>query len=247
MSLKQTIKNYNQEQLTSVPKAILEALSRNASLTQQEIQCCKIKENALQLGDAFPPFQLNCSDGEHHKLGELLTAGPVIVSFYRGGWCPYCVLELKALNDIINQLPQLNATLVAVSPEIEQHAHQTKQENQLNFSLLRDDANQLALACGLVYTLPDEIINQYTKFGLDFKSRHNDSEHRLPIPATFILDQQGIIRYAFVEEDFMSRAEPTEIIKVLRGLEIVPEKIKVTKSKDWWQRLRARFTPGQQR
>lgn len=218
MSLQRTIQDYRQQQADAISPTVLEALSRSASLTQQEIQQKELVKHALRIGDHFPDFTLNASDDEPCSLDTLLQSGPLIVSFYRGGWCPYCILELKALSDIVNLLPRLNATLVAVSPEITRHASQTKQENHLNFSLLRDDANQLAEACGLAFTLSEELLDQYHKFGLNLTARNDDEHNRLPIPATFVLDQKGIVRYAFVEDDFMSRAEPGDILTVLKEM-----------------------------
>ncbi len=218
MSLQHNIEEYNKQQIDTVPTDILEALARNASLTQQEIVRKEMCQNALTIGDIFPDFNLSTSEGSLCSLDSLLNTGPVIINFYRGGWCPYCLLELKALNDIVTKLPQLNATLVAISPELALHATETKQQNHLNFNLLRDNASELAKRCGLVYTLTEELTAQYIKFGLDIKARHDTEVHQLTIPATYILDQHGIVRYAFVEEDFMTRAEPDEMIKVLAGL-----------------------------
>ncbi len=219
MSLQQSIEDFKQHRESTLPAAILELISRNVSLTQQAIQQVAVVENAIKVGEKFPAFELQSSEGERYSLSYFLSSGPVIISFYRGGWCPYCVIELKALAEITNQLPALNTELIAVSAELPQHLNETKHHNQLNFSLLRDEFNQLAEACGLVFNLTEELLNQFEQFGIDLKVRSDEKEDRLAIPATFILDQTGIVKYAFVEDDYMTRAEPNEILNVLKSLE----------------------------
>lgn len=211
MTLKQDLQAYHQHQKDTVPAAILEILSRNTSMLQQQ----NLKEKALIVGEHFPEFTLQDSDGEQCSLKDLLSQGPVVVSFYRGGWCPYCVIELKALRDIVAKLPAVNATLVAISPEAPVHCAATKADNNLNFRVLSDFDNALAHQCGLVFPLSKELIAQYINFGIDICERHKNDHFELPIPATYIVGIDRKIHYAFVEEDYISRAEPTAIIEVL--------------------------------
>jgi peroxiredoxin len=214
MSLKESIAAYSYQLASSLSNEVLEVLSRNTSMLQEQ----NLAGKALKVGEKFPSFCLNDSDNNSHSLDALLSHGPIIISFYRGGWCPYCVLELKALRDIIGKLPELNATLIAISPETSKHSTNTKAQNALNFIVLSDNDNMLAKQCNLVFKVPTDLIAQYNHFGMDIKSHNGNEKFELPIPATYIIDQQRMIRFAFVEEDYISRAEPEQLLEVLQSM-----------------------------
>jgi len=212
--LQQSLAAYQFQMASSLPTEVLEILSRNTSLLQEQ----HLAEKALHEGDKFPVFSLVDSDGQEHSLTQLLAKGSVIISFYRGGWCPYCVLELKALRDMLESQPELNATLVAISPETQKHTADTKANNNLNFIVLSDEDNRLARQCGLTFKLGDDLLMQYENFGIDIQSHNGNDKFEIPIPATYIVDRQGVIRFAFVEEDYTSRAEPEKLLAVLGNL-----------------------------
>ena len=215
MSLRASLEQYRHELATSLPAEVLEVLSRNTSLLQER----KLAQQALRVGDTFPKFELIDSEGDSHSLTALIAKGPLIVSFYRGGWCPYCVLELKALCDIIDQLPELNTTLVAISPETVEYVAKTKAHNALNLIVLSDEDNRLAKDCGLVFKIPDDLLQQYRNFGISIEAHNGNTAYEIPIPATYVVDKSGVIRYAFVEEDYTSRAEPNKLLSVLLSLD----------------------------
>ncbi|WP_448547581.1 peroxiredoxin-like family protein [Thalassotalea fusca] len=214
MNLRQSLDEYKSKLASTLSKEVLEVLSRNTSLLQER----NLAEQAVSVGDTFPAFSLPDSHGNVHSLQETLERGPVIISFFRGGWCPYCVLELKALRDIVNDLPALNATLIAITPETPEHIADTVSRNELNFVVASDHNNQLAKQCGLVFTVPEDLLAAYVKLGIDINSNNGEEKAELPIPATYIVDQQGVIRFAFVEEDYISRAEPSHLVMVLQSL-----------------------------
>lgn len=214
MSLQKSLKEFQCQLALSVPKEVLEVLSRSTSLLQEQ----HLAEGVSKEGDIFPAFSLPDSEGITHDLASLLAKGPIIVSFYRGGWCPYCVMELKALRAIIEQLPELGATLVAISPETSKHSADTKVRNDLNFMILSDKDNGLARECGLVFKIPPDLLTQYQNFGFDIESHNGNDKFELPIPATYIVDQQGVIRFAFVEEDYTCRVEPEKLLGILKSL-----------------------------
>jgi len=214
MSLKASLQNFKYQQASSLPTEVLEVLSRNTSLLQDQ----KMAQKARQAGEPFPHFELADSDAHIYSLESFLSKGPLIVSFYRGGWCPYCVLELKALREIIERLPELNATLVAISPETTENVANTKNHNELNFVVLSDHDNQLARACGLVFKLPEDLLAQYRNFGIHIDSHNGNDKFEIPIPATYIIDSRQVIQYAFIEEDYTSRAEPEAILEILNSM-----------------------------
>ena len=214
MNLRHSLEEYKCKMASTLSKEVLEVLSRNTSLLQER----NLAEQAITVGNSFPAFTLPDSQGKPYSLTSLLEQGPVIISFFRGGWCPYCVLELKALRDIMNDLPTLNATLIAITPETQEHIAETVSQNELNFIVVSDQNNQLAKQCGLVFTVPDELLKEYQKLGIDINSNNGQAKAELPIPATYIVDQQGTVRFAFVEEDYISRAEPSHLVTILKAL-----------------------------
>ena len=214
MSLKDSLEQYKYELASSLPTEVLEVLSRNTSLLQER----KMAQQALQVGDTFPYFNLQSCDETHYSLDEFLSKGPLIISFYRGGWCPYCVLELKALREMVTRFPGLDATLVAISPETTEHVANTKAYNDLNFIVLSDEDNRLGKACRLVFKIPDDLLAQYRNFGIHIDSHNGNENFEIPIPATYIVDKQAVIRFAFVEEDYTSRAEPNKLLSVLQAM-----------------------------
>lgn len=165
----------------------------------------------LKVGDKAPNFTLNNQNGESVALYTLLEKGPVILTWYRGGWCPYCNLALKELADKNQEVLALGATLVALSPELPDQTLSTSQKNELSFQVLSDLNNDVARQFDLVFKLTPEVADAYeSKFAL---SKHNGSQSaELPIPATYIIDERGIIRYAYLNPDYKKRADVEEVM-----------------------------------
>lgn len=171
----------------------------------------------LRVGDKAPDFTLKNQSGNNVTLSELLKKGPVVVSWYRGGWCPYCNLALKGLSDRVDQIAKENATLVALTPELPDKSLSTSEKNHLKFSVLSDINNEVARKYDLVFKLDNQTATTYeNKFGLSNYNGNTSAE--LPIPATYIIDRQGIIRYAYVNPDYKQRANPNEIVMKLKEL-----------------------------
>ena len=179
-----------------------------------------IAGNCLQAGDRAPEFVLPNATGRLVSSRELLRHGPLVVSFYRGGWCPYCSLELRALEDTLDEIQQAGAQLVAVSPEHPDSALDTQEKNSLTFEVLSDAGNRVARQFGLVYELDRELRPLYQDFGIDIPARNRDQSYELPIPATYVIDTDGAIAHAFVDTDYTARLEPAEIVEALERLHI---------------------------
>ena len=184
-----------------------------ADLEQQ-----RLSEQALKVGDRSPDFELPDATGNTVKLSNLLKDGPVVVSFYRGGWCPYCNLELRALQQALPEFEKYNAKLVAISPETPDNSLSTQEKNELSFPVLSDVDNVVAKQLGLVFELAEALRPIYKQFGIDVASHNGNEKYELPMPATYVVDTTGIIRYAFIEEDYIKRAEPTDILATLAQL-----------------------------
>ncbi|MCQ8887953.1 AhpC/TSA family protein [Pseudoalteromonas carrageenovora] len=213
MSLKAQIDAYNVQKEAKLPADVLALMDT----TNEELIAQHIKDNALQIGAKVENFSLVNHNGESIELNDLLNKGPVIVSFYRGGWCPYCNLELKALNDYLAQFKTQSAQLIAISPQLPDETLSTTQKNELDFDVLSDVSNKVAEQFGLLFTLDERIQALYTQFGIDFEHYYGDKSFKLPLPATYVINQEGVITYAFLNEDYTLRAEPIDIMAALES------------------------------
>ena len=212
MSLKAQIDAYNVQKEANLPADVLALMNT----TNEELIAQHVRDNALQVGQKVANFSLANHCGDTVALTDLLAKGPVIISFYRGGWCPYCNLELKALNDYLPKFKAHNAQLVAVSPQLPDESLSTAQKNELEFDVLSDVSNTVANQFGLLFTLDERIQSLYTGFGIDFESYYGDKSFKLPLPATYVINQDGIITYAFISEDYTLRAEPEAVLNALQ-------------------------------
>jgi peroxiredoxin len=174
-----------------------------------------IEHHALQVGATAPDVTLPDALNQPVRLSTLWRSGPLVVIFYRGGWCPYCNLELRAWQQQLAALRQLGATLVAVSPQTPDNSLSTAEKNELAFPVLSDSALVAASAFGVVFELPPELIELYSKVGNDLPVLNGNGHWALPVPATYAIDGTGRIVYAHVEADYRERAEPAEVIAAL--------------------------------
>lgn len=173
---------------------------------------------ALKAGDRFPAVSLKDQSGRPTDVAALADAQPLVVTFYRGGWCPYCSLELRAYQKCLPEIEALGAKLVAVSPETPDNTLSTAEKNDLSFPVLSDDHGRLADALGIRFALSPAVRTLYEKFGHDLPTHNGDGAWSLPMPATFVVARGGIIAHAFVDPDYRNRLEPAVAIDVLRRL-----------------------------
>lgn len=169
----------------------------------------------LTVGDEAPRFTLPNASGQSVSLEDLLQNGPVIVTFYRGGWCPYCNLELRAYQRELGKIEANGATLVAISPETPDHSLSTQEKNDLAFQVLSDVENVVARQFDLVFNMPDYLIDVYKASGLDVAGHNGNEDWQLPKPATFIIQPSGKISFADVPDDYTKRTDPSAVIKLL--------------------------------
>ncbi len=179
-----------------------------------------IAKKSLQSGDIMPNFRLPNAVGTVVELQDLLRLGTVIISFYRGGWCPYCNLELRALQQYLPQFKALGANLVAISPETPDNSLSTAEKNELTFEVLSDVGNQFAKKLGLVFTLHSTLRPIYENFGINLSAYNGDDSFELPIPATYVVTQDAKIVEAFIDPDYTKRLDPESIISTLEHLSI---------------------------
>ena len=175
-------------------------------------------ENALEEGMRAPDFTLLDARGTAVKLPHLLEQGPVVITFYRGAWCPYCHLVLRASQRILPQLQAGGATLVAISPQTPDHSRALAEKLELTFALLSDMGNQVARQFGLVFTIDEAVRGAYKQVCANLHTFNGDNSWELPMAGTFLLDQSGTVRLAFVHADFTRRLDPSIIVARLNEL-----------------------------
>jgi peroxiredoxin len=179
-------------------------------------------ERALKVGDKAPTFTLKDPDGRDVSSTNLLARGPLIVTFYRGVWCPYCNMDLHALEAALPQFQKLGASLVAISPQTPPNSRRSQRENKVHFPILSDPENTVAAAFGLRFTLPGYLIDVYKNvFKNNLPLVNGDPSWTLPMPARYLIGQDGTILYAEVNPDYTQRPDPDELIPVLEKLHAV--------------------------
>ncbi|WFU30859.1 peroxiredoxin-like family protein [Bradyrhizobium brasilense] len=171
---------------------------------------------ALKVGYEAPDFLLPDADGRLHSSKQLRRDGPLVLSFFRGGWCPFCTAELCALQAAKDEFESVGATLAVVTPETRNLPRQLKRSLGLDLKVLSDVDYEVAMSYGVLFQVPDETKAHYSGLGFDFGARHGSPTWMLPIPATYVIDTGGRVRSAFVEPDFTIRAEPAQILASLR-------------------------------
>lgn len=173
---------------------------------------------ALKAGDRAPAFTLADPEGKPVSSKDLLAAGPLVLSFYRGVWCPYCNLELQALQEALPQFQALGASLLAISPQTAANSRKSQRQNRLSFPILSDAGNDVAAAFGLRFALPDYLVELYKGLKNDLPAFNGDPSWTLPMPARYVIGRDGVIAYAEVNPDYTQRPEPDGMLPVLRQL-----------------------------
>src|SRR6266852_5028343 len=173
---------------------------------------------ALKVGDVMPSFLPPNAGGRLVFYDDLLRQGPLVVNFFRGNWCPYCRVTLEALETVLPTIEGAGGHLVALTPDTGSHFAETKRRHGLSYEILSDVDGAVGLQFGVLFRAPDRYRELLAGLGINLEERHGNAGWFIPIPATFVVDQSGVVRYAFVNVDFTRRAEPEEVVGVVRGL-----------------------------
>jgi peroxiredoxin len=177
--------------------------------TLEEFRLSYDPSKAIQPGDTFPAFDLLNATGKNVNLAELLAVGPLLITFYRGEWCPFCNLALAALQKHSDEFKAKGVTLVAVSPELPSQSLTTVEKNALKFQVLSDVQNKLAKQLGILFVQPERMRPVFNNFGHDFKTRNGYDSLDVPLPASFLVDKDGVVKNSFVNPDWSKRLEPS--------------------------------------
>jgi peroxiredoxin len=200
--------------------------SRTAPAGRAALYEAKIEElradfalaSAVGVDEAAPDFALPNAAGKSIVLKELLRSGPVILTFYRGGWCPYCNIQLRAYQSVLPQISASGARLVAISPQLPDNSLDTVNKNALTFDVLSDVCNEVARSYGLVYSLPEEIRAALRSNNKALPSINGDESWELPVPATYVIASDQRVALAYIEVDYRKRLEPEALLTCLKSL-----------------------------
>ncbi|MXS70157.1 redoxin domain-containing protein [Flavobacteriaceae bacterium W22] len=209
--LAKQIEQFNNELATQVPKEVLEAFGKSI----EDLQTKNIEEKSLKLGTTMPEFSLPNARNEIVHSKEILKNGKMIVAFYRGSWCPYCNLELKALQDNLSKINDKKASLVAISPQSPDNSLTIIEKHKLTFEVLTDKDNTFAKQLGIVFELQDFVLPYYNTLGIDITHFNKNNDNTLPIPAVFVVNQDGKIMYKFADANYMNRIDIDELLNTL--------------------------------
>ena len=176
--------------------------------------------DARQVGEPAPDFTLSDQDGNAVTLSEQLARGPVVLTFFRGGWCPFCTIALRALNNVAASFRRSGACLIGISPQAPQGIRNLSESHALNFPLLSDHANAVARSYGLVWRLDAETQDIYRRLGHDIPRINGAPGWELPNPAGYVISRDGVIRHAIVDPRVTHRLEPAEALSAVRALPV---------------------------
>lgn len=216
-TLKENIKEVMKEFATHIPKEQMDSLNDCI----KELVSSRIINKALKVYTNAVDFTLPNTNGGLTSLKEELQRGPVVLKFYRGLWCPICNAELVALQEILPEIKCFGATLLSISPQTIENSWLMKERNHLNFDILSDNNNEVARKYGLVYNIGDKANAIYHQLGIEIEKYNDISSDELPIPATYLINTNGVVVYANIDPNYTNRPEPIEILRALENLKTV--------------------------
>ena len=182
----------------------------------ESVEKSDIVNTAKQVGDKAPDFTLNNALGKPVALSEYLNKGKVVLTWYRGNWCPYCNLTLHALQEELSNFKAHGANLIALTPEVPDESISTLDKHNLRFEVLSDVGNKVAKEFGIVFQLTNEVAEMYNQ-SFELNNHNGDESNELPLAATYIINEKGEIVYAFLDADYRNRAEPSELTDFLKN------------------------------
>jgi len=214
ISLQETLDNAKNAWEAKAPDQIKEIYADGIADVVRQNLIATAKKN----DDIAPDFILTNAIGKDVQLNDYLKKGPVVLTWYRGGWCPYCNMTLHYLQEQLPTIQLKGASLLALTPELPDQSMSTAEKHQLEFEVLSDVGNKVAKEYGIVFKLTDAVADSYQK-GFDLHGYNGDDSDELPLAATYVINQDGKIVYTFLDAEYRNRAEATEIFKALDTLQ----------------------------
>ncbi|MEW6535079.1 MAG: peroxiredoxin-like family protein [Candidatus Auribacterota bacterium] len=211
VSFSDQIEHQKTQSEKSIPKDIREIMDE----ATQELMFSSLTQKSLQIYDTVPDFELQSITGKTVSTELLRQSGYLVIVFYRGGWCPYCNIHLQALNTAYPRIKDLNASMIAISPQISVNP---TEHGALQYEVLIDRDNKIAKKFGIVFQLNDDVIKIYKDLGIYLKEYNGNNDNELPVPATYIVAPDGVIEYAYINPDYRERPDPEKIIEFLESV-----------------------------
>ena len=192
----------------------------SAAPESQPIEKLEKRKAAPEQGDQMPMFQIrDAATKGSHDLAKLLESGPVVMTFYRGSWCPYCIGELTSIQKELDEITEAGASVLAISPEKPSGTADLMKQKSLGFNFGTDRDNELATKLALSFKLDAKTIQRYKQYGIDLPEANDAKVWQLPIPATYIIDTDGTIAWSFVEEDYSKRPDYRKVVEKLKSMQ----------------------------
>nr|WP_294786048.1 peroxiredoxin-like family protein [uncultured Flavobacterium sp.] len=202
------IETLNLELSKQLPQEIVNVFQKSI----EDLKLRNIEKKSLNSGDKIPDFSLPNASNKIITSKDILKNGKMIIAFYRGSWCPYCNLELRALQENLSKITAQKTTLVAISPQSPDNSLTLIEKHNLQFEVLTDAQNTYAKQLGISFQLQDFVLPHYQTLGINLSEFNQDQENTLPIPAVFVVNESGIIVYKFLDVNYMNRVDIDELI-----------------------------------
>lgn len=209
MNLTEQLDRIREVGFAQMPKQVAKVLLDGI----EEVAKSNLTSTSLKKGDQIPQFELVDIHEERKNVKDLMTNDYLIINFYRGGWCPYCNLELKEYERLKDAFEAVGASIVAISPEKPEYTSITSNKNAITFDVLSDENATIMKEFGIVFQLNEKLKKEYTKFGIDLTDVNGNNNFELPIPATYIINKDLEIVFSHIEVDYTTRLEPSVLIE----------------------------------
>ncbi len=214
MSLKEQTERLKNDVLERMPQPIVQNFLNDIN----QLRVDKIKETSLDVGDTIPNGNFKNIQNEDVQLSHFHTSDYLILNFYRGGWCPYCNMELREYEKLKDDFDKISTQIVSISAEQANLANETSQKNVLTHAVLTDVDAKFMKQLGIVFALSEDAKRNFKGFGMDFTQIHGNENYELPVPAVYVLDSNFKVVFKHFEEDYMTRLEPSELLTIIKNL-----------------------------
>jgi peroxiredoxin len=210
--LEEQLKQTRDASMSRMPQSIIKTFEDSLI----EIRADRLKEKALQVGDYIPDTALKSISGNDTSLKEVHTSDLLVLNFYRGGWCPYCNMELRAYEKLKSDFAEQGANIVAISSELTDLATQTSAKNSISYPILTDVNARFMQELGIAFKLNEAVKAEYINFGINLETIHGNQNYELPVPAVYVIDKERKIIFRHFEEDYTTRLEPQTLLEFLQ-------------------------------
>lgn len=215
LTIKEQSEQIKAASLGRLPAEVVETFARD----RNKLAADGVPADAVSVGEVLEEFTLPDATGKDVSLSELVADGPVVLVFYRGGWCPYCNLALHAYqSELVPRLRQYEATLAAISPQKPDESLSTAEKHELQFPVLSDAGARVARRVGVAFQPAEDVLEAQRALGVDIRDGNANGASELPMPTVLIVDSDRVVRFADVQPDYTSRTEVQTIIAALAAL-----------------------------